>query len=67
MCGLPASGKDSWVREHRQGLPVVSYDDAREALGLKHGENDGKAAHRATDMAKARCARPGPSCGTPRT
>ncbi|AUT49853.1 AAA family ATPase [Achromobacter sp. AONIH1] len=53
MCGLPASGKDSWVREHRQGLPVVSYDDAREALGLKHGENDGKAAHHATDMAKA--------------
>lgn len=53
MCGLPASGKDSWVRTHRVGLPVVSYDDAREALGLKHGENDGKAAHHATDLARA--------------
>lgn len=57
MCGLPASGKDSWVREHRHGLAVVSYDDAREALGLKHGENDGKAAHYAIDLAKSRLRR----------
>lgn len=34
MCGLPASGKDTWVEANRKGLPVVSFDDAREELGL---------------------------------
>lgn len=52
MCGLPASGKDTWAGAHRKHLPVVSFDDAREELGLKHGENDGKAAHYAVDKAK---------------
>lgn len=53
MCGLPASGKDTWVAAHRKGLPVVSFDDAKAQLGLKHGENDGRAAHHAVDQAKA--------------
>ncbi|WP_249383881.1 AAA family ATPase [Chitinivorax sp. B] len=52
LCGLPASGKDSWVRKYYPDLPVVSFDDARTSLGLKHGENDGQAAHWATDLAK---------------
>lgn len=53
MCGLPASGKDSWVATHRAGLPVVSFDDARAELGLAHGKNEGLVAHAATDKAKA--------------
>nr|WP_174442284.1 AAA family ATPase [Pectobacterium brasiliense] len=53
MCGLPAAGKDTWVRTHRHDLPVVSFDDARTELGLKHGENEGKAVHRATDKARS--------------
>lgn len=53
LCGLPASGKDSWVARHARGLEVVSFDDAKAELGLKHGENDGLAAHRAIDKAKA--------------
>jgi predicted kinase len=52
MCGLPASGKNTWVDEHRKGLPVVSFDDAREELGLKHGRAEGVVAHRAIDKAK---------------
>ncbi|MEY4562231.1 MAG: hypothetical protein RLZZ618_1508, partial [Pseudomonadota bacterium] len=44
MSGLPASGKDTWVARHRRGLPVVSFDNAKAELGLKHGENDGLAA-----------------------
>ncbi len=52
MCGLPASGKDTWVGTFRKGLPVVSFDDAREELGLKHGQNEGQAAHFAVDKAK---------------
>jgi len=53
LCGLPASGKDSWVARHARELEVVSFDDAKAELGLKHGENDGLAAHRAVDKAKA--------------
>ncbi len=52
MSGLPASGKDTWVAAHRAGLPVVSFDDARTELGLKYGENDGRAAHFAVDKAR---------------
>jgi predicted kinase/HD superfamily phosphodiesterase len=52
MSGLPASGKNSWVDVCRKGLPVVSFDDARIELGLKHGENEGMAAHYAIDKAK---------------
>ena len=42
MAGLPAAGKNTWVSEHYPLLPVASYDDARIALKLKHGENEGK-------------------------
>jgi predicted kinase len=52
MCGLPASGKNTWVAKNHPKLPVVSFDDARDELGLKHGKNEGMVAHRATDMAK---------------
>ncbi|HEY8025421.1 MAG TPA: AAA family ATPase [Burkholderiaceae bacterium] len=53
LSGLPASGKDTWVARHAADLPVVSFDNAKAELGLKHGENDGQAAHHAIDMAKA--------------
>jgi predicted kinase len=53
MCGLPASGKNTWVDQHVSWWPVVSFDDAREELGLRHGKNEGKVAHHAVDQAKA--------------
>jgi predicted kinase len=52
MSGLPASGKNTWVAKHHPTLPVVSFDDAREELGLRHGKNEGMVAHRAVDKAK---------------
>lgn len=52
LSGLPASGKDTWVAANGQGLPVISFDDAREELGLKHGVNAGAAVHLAIDRAK---------------
>lgn len=52
LSGMPASGKDTYARLHHPNLPVVSIDDAREELGLRHGKNDGMAAHLAFDRAK---------------
>lgn len=33
-------------------LPVLSFDDAKELLGLKQGDNVGSAVHMVTDKAK---------------
>ena len=60
LSGLPASGKDSWVARHAASLDVVSFDDAKAELGLRHGENDGLAAHRAVDKAKSLLRRKAP-------
>lgn len=53
LSGPPASGKNTWVRQHRPDWPVVSFDDAREELGLRYGKNEGKVAHLALDKARA--------------
>ena len=41
LSGLPASGKNSWISKYYPNLPVASYDDARNQLKLKHGQNEG--------------------------
>lgn len=52
MCGLPASGKNTFVTQNHPDLPVVSFDDMGEQMGLKHGKNDGQVAHATVDRAK---------------
>lgn len=47
LSGMPASGKSTWAAE--QELPVVSYDDLRAELGLKHGQGTGTIVHAADD------------------
>ena len=52
LSGLPAVGKNTWVEKNAKGLEVLSFDDAKEALGLVQGDNVGKAVHMVTDRAK---------------
>lgn len=52
LSGLPAVGKNTWVESNAPGLEVLSFDDAKEALGLVQGDNIGKAVHMVTDRAK---------------
>lgn len=42
LSGLPGSGKDTWLTQHRPELPVVSLDDLRVALDVDATENQGE-------------------------
>ena len=57
LSGLPASGKDTFVKCHFAHLPVVSFDDARAELGIKHGDNPGQAVQLVLSRAKAHLAK----------
>lgn len=52
LCGLPATGKNTWVQNNAPDMPVLSFDDAKAELGLVHGDNVGKAVHMVIDRAK---------------
>jgi predicted kinase len=48
MCGLPGSGKDTWIAEHAGDLPCVSLDALREeGVG-----DEGAVVHTARDQAR---------------
>ncbi len=51
MCGLPGSGKDTWLSRHRSDLPVVSLDDIRGELGVSPTDNQGEVAQ----VAREKC------------
>lgn len=52
MCGLPASGKDTYVRDNFAEIPALSIDDSVKELGLSFNESIGKAVHLTVDKAK---------------
>lgn len=52
LSGLPATGKNTFIAQNYPEMPVVSFDDAKEELGLSHGDNPGRAVHLVTDTAK---------------
>lgn len=51
-CGLPAAGKSRWVREHCEGLPVISLDDLREELDVQPGQAEGELLQQARKRAR---------------
>lgn len=52
MCGLPASGKDTWCETHKGNRTILSFDDTIKEMGLTHTKNVGKAIHEVINNAK---------------
>lgn len=53
LCGLPGAGKDTWLRDHFGGWPVVSLDGIRAKLGVAPGDHDGSVIQAAREAARA--------------
>lgn len=34
LCGLPGTGKDTWIKKHYADYPMISLDDIREEFGI---------------------------------
>ena len=52
MAGLPLAGKDSWIEENGDGMPVISLDDIRKELGISPKSGSGKVANLAIERAR---------------
>lgn len=52
MCGLPGTGKDTWIARSCPGLPVVSLDELRRQMGVKPTDEQGPVAQAARELAR---------------
>jgi len=52
LSGLPGAGKDTWIKEHLPGLPVISLDEVRRELGIDAHGNQHTVARAAQERAK---------------
>jgi predicted kinase len=52
MAGLPASGKDTWLRTHRPALPVISLDELRADLDVDPADAQGHVIAAAREQAR---------------
>ncbi|MBR3929744.1 MAG: AAA family ATPase [Clostridia bacterium] len=52
LCGLPGTGKDTYIRMNFPSLPVVSLDDVRREMGVKPGDNQGAVIQAAHERAR---------------
>jgi len=52
MAGLPAAGKDTWLRTHHPELPVVSLDQVRAELEIDGADPQGAVVAAARDAAR---------------
>lgn len=53
MCGLPGTGKDTWIASHHPELPVVSLDAVRAELGVSPMGPQKRVADESRSRAKA--------------
>jgi predicted kinase len=52
MCGLPGSGKDTWIQDNLPDWKVVSLDQLRQSMGVEPDEDQGVVANEAKAIAK---------------
>ncbi len=52
MCGIPGSGKDTYIQNHLKHLPVISLDAIRRRKGIKPGGNQGTVIQEAKEQAR---------------
>lgn len=52
MCGLPGTGKDTWIGKNHPELPVVCMDDIRRQMGIKSTDNQGQVVQAAREQAR---------------
>ena len=52
LCGLPGTGKDTWIAANRPGVPVVSLDAIRAELRLRSGDDEGRVKQLARERAR---------------
>lgn len=52
VCGLPGTGKDTWIKNVLLEYPMVSLDDIRMEMGIKPTENQGLVIQKAQEYAK---------------
>ena len=52
LCGLPGTGKDTWIRKNHPDLPTVCLDDLRAKMGIKPGSSDGHLIQAAKEQAR---------------
>jgi predicted kinase len=52
MSGLPGVGKDTWLREHLAGWPVISLDQVRQELDVTPREDQGAVVQAARAQAR---------------
>ena len=52
MCGLPGTGKDTWIHAQHPDLPTVCLDDLRRELGVRPEDNQGRVVQAAKERAK---------------
>jgi predicted kinase len=52
MSGLPGAGKDTWLREHLVGWPVISLDQVRQELDVTPREDQGAVVQMARAQAR---------------
>jgi len=52
MCGLPGTGKDTWIANNLKGMPMISLDEIRKEKGISPSDKQGEVVQAAREKAK---------------